>query len=78
MTKEEYNKLPVGTVVWFKPAYFAFAMPGVIKTTLTGGRGIWVNFFGDGQCLFTPQDYNEKHFYECVTIKTTRREENGD
>ena len=51
MTKERYESLRDGTRVWFHPSYFAYSMLGVIKT-VNGERGIWVNFFGDGQCHF--------------------------
>lgn len=54
MTKEKFDKLPDGTKVWFSPAYFAFPMLGIIRT-IDGERGIWINFFGDGQCLFVPR-----------------------
>ena len=53
MTKEEFDNLPEGAKVWYAPTYFAFPMAGVVMT-VDGVKGVWVNFFGDGQCLFTP------------------------
>ena len=77
MTKERFDSLPDGTLVWFHPHYFAFPMLGTIRTyTRTdgvwgefsgGGRGIWVNFYGEGQCLFTPPEY-KSDWYECVSL----------
>lgn len=59
MTKSHFKRLPVGTPVWFQPHYLAFAFPGIVKR-IHGRKGIWVNFFGDGQCFFVlkrPQQY---------------------
>lgn len=64
MTKTDYDSLPVGTKVWFKPSYLSFAMLGTVKEK-DGERGIWVNFFGDGQCMFQPMT---ESFYGCVTL----------
>ena len=76
MTKEEFEKLADGEKVWYSPTYFAFPMLGVIRTIAKadgvwgefsrGGRGVWVNFFGDGQCLFTPPPYGDR-WYTWVT-----------
>ena len=61
MTKEEFDKLDDGTKVWYAPTYFAFPMLGVIKT-IGGEKGVWVNFYGEGQCLFTPPPYSERWY----------------
>ncbi len=63
MTKSHFKKLPIKTLVWFAPPYFAFAFPGIIQRR-HGRRGIWVNFFGDGQCFFVlrnPAEYLYVH-----------------
>ncbi len=59
MTKTQFKKLKVGTPVWFAPPYLAYPFPGIVKR-VRGSRGIWINFFGDGQCLFVlrrPEHY---------------------
>lgn len=66
MTADEYNALPEGVSVWFRPPYFAFAMPATVR--IAGGRRcLWVNFYGDGQCLFAPQDGRKKKFASWVS-----------
>ncbi len=50
MTVKEFNSLADGTAVWFRPPYFAFAMPATVRI-MDGSRGLWVNFYGDGQCF---------------------------
>lgn len=48
MTRDDFDNLRDGDRVWFAPSYFAFPMLAVVKTV------DWVNFFGEGQCLFAP------------------------
>lgn len=64
MTQCEFHSLPVGTTVWFEPNYFKFPMVGVIKE-IDGVKGVWINFFGQAQCLFELQYPRD---YECVTM----------
>ena len=52
-------------MVWFSPPYLAYRMPGVVRT-IDGRRGVWVNFFGDGQTRFTPQEGREERFASWV------------
>jgi len=66
MTAEEFNSLEDGASVWFRPPYFAFPMPAIVRIKNVR-RGLWVNFFGDGQCLFSPQEGQEKKFAKWVT-----------
>ena len=40
-------------------------MPGVVRT-IDGRRSVWVNFFGDGQTHFTPQEGREERFASWV------------
>ena len=54
MTKDDFEKLKDGDKVWFCPTYFAFPMLGVVKHGYRSMKGVWVNFFGEGQCLFAP------------------------
>ena len=54
MTKQEFENLKEGRKVWFYPNYLRFAFPAIVKT-IDGVKGLWVNFFGDGQCHFTPR-----------------------
>lgn len=61
MTKEEYNNLPLGSKVWFRPDFFVYAFPGVIREQ-DGVRTVYINFFGHGQCHFRRVDYNEKFY----------------
>lgn len=54
MTKDDFDKLKDGDKVWFSPSYFSIPMLGVART-IRGEKGVWVNFFGDGQCHFVPR-----------------------
>ena len=66
MTQEDYERLPDGTRVWFCTDFFAIPILGVIKTK-NGERGIWVNFFGHGQCHFLDKTfYTGIHNYVTV------------
>jgi len=70
MTRQEFDDLPVGTKVWFKPGYFAYRIPGTVKIFGRGEsaiKGIWVNFFGDGQCFFAHGLFREDRFYSFVS-----------
>jgi len=67
MTVKEFNSLADGTAVWFRPPYFAFAMPATVRI-MDGSRGLWVNFYGDGQCFFAPQDGREARFADRVSF----------
>lgn len=58
----EYNALPLETEVWFKPPYFKYRMPGVVKRR-DGIRGVLVNFLGDGQCFFSEESGGDIHSY---------------
>ena len=73
MTRNEFDALEEETRVWFHPTYFAFPFPGVVRT-INGVKGVWINFFGDGQCHFTPLTYHTK-FYDNVTLDTIKRHE---
>ncbi len=85
MTPEEFNVLSDGASVWFRPPYFAFPMPAIVRIR-NGRRGLWINFYGDGQCLFVPQEEREARFADWVAsdgtsaktlAKTTKQLENG-
>lgn len=85
MTIKEFNSLSNGASVWFCPPYFAFPMPATVSIK-DGRRGLWINFYGDGQCRFEPQDGREKRFADWVAsdgtsaktlAKTTKQLENG-
>ena len=65
MTRKQFDRLEDGVMVWFGPPYFAYRMPGVIRT-IGRKRGVWVNFFGDGQTHFTPQEGREGRFASWV------------
>ena len=67
MTKDKFDKLENGTMVWYAPAYFSFPMLGVIKT-MDGEKGVWVNFYGDGQCFFAPEEGYEERFLDNVSV----------
>lgn len=67
MTPEEFNVLSDGASVWFRPPYFAFAMPATVRIR-NGRRGLWINFYGDGQCMFVPQDGREARFADGVSF----------
>lgn len=69
MNKHDFDRLKEGENVWFAPHYFAFPMLGVIRT-INGEKGVWINFFGDGQAHFIPRLDSS---YESVT----RYEKNG-
>lgn len=72
MTVKEFNSLADGTAVWFRPPYFAFAMPATVR--ITGERhGLWVNFYGDGQCMFVPQEGREARFADWIHSANARR-----
>ena len=58
MTRKQFDRLEDGVMVWFRPPYLAYRMPGVIRT-INKRRGVWVNFFGDGQCHYVPQKGRE-------------------
>lgn len=60
MTKDELEKLDIGTALWFRPDYFAFPMVGVVKQ-VKKEKGIWINFFGEGQCFFPFANLSEKN-----------------
>lgn len=66
MTREDFDKLADGTKVWYSPTYFAFPMPGTIKT-VNGVKGVWVNFYGDGQCFFSPTTCGEQKFLDALS-----------
>lgn len=55
MTKREWDKLKEGDKVWVDMPYFAYKMLGVVKT-IDHWKGVWVNFFGDGQMHLCPAD----------------------
>ena len=60
-------------MVWFRPPYLAYRMPGIVRT-IDGRRGVWVNFFGDGQTHFTPQEGREERFASWVeSVPADRR-----
>ena len=61
MTVKQFDRLEDGVMVWFRPPYLAYRMPGVIRT-IGGKRGVWMNFFGDGQCHYVPQKGREERF----------------
>ena len=61
MTAKQFDRLEDGVMVWFSPPYLACRMPGVVRT-IDGRRGVWVNFFGDRQTHFTPQEGREEKF----------------
>ena len=61
MTRRQFESLEDGVMVWFRPPYLAYRMPGVIRT-INRKRGVWVNFFGDGQCHYVPQKGREEKF----------------
>ena len=65
MTRKQFDRLEDGVMVWFRPPYFAYRMPGVVRT-IDGRRSVWVNFFGDGQTHFTPQEGHEERFASWV------------
>ena len=65
MTKREFGKLKEGDVVWFFPSYFKYAMCGV-KKRIGRESGVWINFFGDGQCFFAPRGRDK--FYKWVSV----------
>ena len=65
MTRKQFDRLEDGVMVWFRPPYLAYKMPGVVRT-IGGRRGVWVNFFGDGQTHFTPQEGREGRFASWV------------
>ena len=65
MTAKQFDRLEDGVMVWFRPPYLAYRMPGVIRT-IGKRRGVWVNFFGDGQTHFTPQEGREERFASWV------------
>ena len=65
MTRKQFDRLEDGVMVWFRPPYLAFRMPGVVRT-IDGRRGVWVNFFEDGQTHFTPQEGREERFASWV------------
>ena len=73
MTKEEFDSLPEETRVWYAPTYFAFPFPGVVRT-IDGLKGVWINFYGDGQCHFAPLTYHTS-FYDNVTCKIPNKQE---
>lgn len=66
MTKEKFDSLTAHDTVWFSPPFFAYPFPGVIRKRRNGATRIWINFFGTGQCEFTPTDY-DKDFYNWVS-----------
>lgn len=75
MTKEEFYKLKDGEQVWYYPTYFRYAFPAIVKT-IDGEKGLWVNFFGDGQCHFTPHFTS---FYNAVsTTQQKIQHEHGE
>ena len=53
MTKREWDKLKEGDKVWVDMPYFAYKMLGVVKI-IKHEKGIWLNFFGDGQMFWRP------------------------
>lgn len=55
MTRREWNKLQEGDKVWVDMPYLAYKMPGVVRT-IDHQKGIWINFFGDGQTHLCPTD----------------------
>ena len=55
MTKREWDKLKEGDKVWVFPSYFTFEMLGVVKV-IKHKKGVWINFFGDGQMFWRPED----------------------
>ena len=55
MTKREWNKLQEGDKVWVDMPYFAYKMLGVVKV-IKHEKGVWINFFGDGQMHLCPAD----------------------
>ena len=61
MTSKQFNRLEDGVMVWFRPPYFAYRMPGVVRT-VDSKRGVWVNFSGDGQCHYASQAGREERF----------------
>ena len=65
MTRKQFDRLEDGVMVWFRPPYLACRMPGVVRT-IDGRRGVWVNFFGDGQCHYVPQRGHEEKFASWV------------
>ena len=67
MTRKQFDRLEDGVMVWFSPPYLACRMPGVVRT-IGGRRGVWVNFFGDGQTHFTPQARREERFASWVEL----------
>ncbi len=67
MTKEDFDKLAEGAKVWYAPTYFTFPMLGIVKT-IDGVKGVWVNFYGDGQCHFAPQEGYGQKFCDNVGI----------
>ena len=73
MTIEEYAALPEGETVWFRPPFLSYAFPGVVRT-IGNTRGIWVNFFGDGQCLFAHQEGRERQFASWITKQEKEKE----
>lgn len=58
MTKREWNKLQEGDKVWVDMPYLAYKMLGVVKT-IDHRKGVWINFFGDGQTHLCPTERNK-------------------
>lgn len=67
MTVKEFNSLADGTAVWFRPPYFAFTMPATVRIR-DGRRGLWVNFYGDGQCRFESQEGRGARFADWISF----------
>lgn len=67
MTRKQFDRLEDGVMVWFRPPYLAYKMPGVVRT-IGGRRSVWVNFFGDGQTHFMPQEGCEGRFASWVEL----------
>ena len=65
MRREAFNRLKEGTLVWFSPTYFTLPMVGVVKQE-PWAKGIWVNFYGDGQCFFDLSAWDDEKFDKCV------------
>lgn len=61
MTAKEFNALEDGADVRFSPNYLSYAMPGVV-CSVRGRKGVRINFFGEGQCVFTPNEGQEEQF----------------
>ena len=66
MTQSQFEALQEGDLVWFYPDYFAWPWLATVRT-IDGRKGVWVNFWGEGQCHFTPPSYRKDKWFNCIT-----------